>query len=488
MFGIADLAASFRLGLFFPLFASAQSRPVLAASFGAPFIVGEAFFFIGVGAGLFAVVARRRLAAFRRTQSQEGQSLAYAGERLQRDLDLARAHLQVVRQAGDALSFGIVVLDSSGRDVLRNPEVASVLGPDSGLPDGEGRVDRRSDGEVMAGGTLRRLLERAADGHRGRENLDIVGPPRRSFTVTAEPIGERVNGRFAVVGTVQDASEARRTEAMRQDFITNVSHELRTPVGAIAVLAETLASETDRLAAARLTGRLEHEAHRLAVMVDDLLALGTVESSGVGSEEFVPAPELLDEAIERARVSAATRELTIEVTSVGHGLLVRGDRRQLVTALHNLLENALKYSDKGQPVVVDASLNHRPPAGLTQGLTQGLAQGSTQGLVENLRNASESGPCVAISVRDHGIGIPMRDQERIFERFYRVDRARARDTGGSGLGLAIVRHVARNHDGDIIVSSVEGEGSTFTLLLPGHARGGPESNQPADALSAPTPQ
>ena len=484
MFGIADIAASFRLGSFFPLFAGGQSAHVLVASFGAPLIVGEAFFFTCVGAALVALVARRRLATLRRTQRQEEQSLAYAGERLQRDLDLARAHLQVVRQAGDALSFGITVLDSSGRDVLRNPEVASFLGPDSGLPDGESRVDRRSDGEVMAGGTLRRLLERAADGHRGRENLDIVGPPRRSFIVTAEPIGDRVNGRFAVVGTVQDASEARRTEAMRQDFITNVSHELRTPVGAIAVLAETLASETDRHAAARLTGRLEHEAHRLAVMVDDLLALGRVESSGVGSEEFVPAPELLDEAIERARVSAATRELTIEVTSVGHGLLVRGDRRQLVTALHNLLENALKYSDKGQPVVVDASLSHRPPGALTQG----SAHGASGGLVESLRDDTEPGPCVAISVRDHGIGIPMRDQERIFERFYRVDRARARDTGGSGLGLAIVRHVARNHDGDIIVSSVEGEGSTFTLLLPGYARGGAESTQLADALSAPTPQ
>lgn len=483
MFGIADLAAGLRLGLFLPsVSAHPPSAEVLGASFGVPLIVGEALFFTGVGAGLFALLARSRLSRLRRTQGQEEQSLRYASERLQRDLDLARSHLQVVRQAGDALPFGIAVLDPIGRDVLRNPEVSSVLGPESSSLDSEGRTERRSDGEVMAGGTLRRLLERAADGQRGRESLDIVGPPRRSFTVTAEPIGECVNGRFAVVGTVQDASEARRTEAMRQDFITNVSHELRTPVGAIAILAETLAAETDRLAAARLTGRLEHEAHRLAVMVDDLLALGTVESSGAGSEEFVPASELLDEAIERARVSAETRGLTIEVSSVGHGLLVRGDRRQLVTALHNLLENALKYSDKGQPVVVDASLSHGPPAGFPGGLAGGLAGG----LLKGWQRGTEPVPRVAISVRDHGIGIPTRDQERIFERFYRVDRARARDTGGSGLGLAIVRHVARNHDGDITVSSVEGEGSTFTLLLPGYARGGAESMQLADAVSAPS--
>ena len=322
----------------------------------------------------------------------------------------------------------------------------------------------------MAGGTLRRLLDRASDGHRGREVLDVIGPPRRSFTVSAEPIGERTNGRYAVVGTVQDASEARRTEAMRQDFITNVSHELRTPVGAIAILAETLASETDPKAAARLTGRLEHEAHRLSVMVDDLLALGTVESSGSGPNDYVPVPELIDEAIERARVSAETRHLQIEVSSVGHGLVVRGDRRQLVTALHNLLENALKYSDKGQPVIVEASLAH------------------TSAVVTPDGTSASAPPKVAIAVRDRGIGIPTRDQERIFERFYRVDRARARDTGGSGLGLAIVRHVVRNHDGDVTVTSQEGEGSTFTLHIAGYARRGNDSAQLVDASSARSPQ
>ncbi len=331
--------------------------------------------------------------------------------------------------------MGIVVVGADGTELMLNDEAALVLGP------AEGKREHRSDGEVMAGGTLRRLLERGASGQRGRETLEIVGPPRRSFVVLAEPIGEPVNGKFAVVGTVTDVSEQRRTDAMRQDFITNVSHELRTPVGAVAVLAETLSEESDPAIVARLTARLESEAHRLSAMVDDLLALGTVESGGAG-EDLLPVPELIDEAIERARVSAETRRVPIVIDDVGRGLAVHGDRRQLVTALHNLLENALKYSDKDTPVRVGASVRR-----------------------DDTTNATR----IAIDVVDQGIGIPTRDQERIFERFYRVDRARARDTGGSGLGLAIVRHVMLNHNGEVSVRSVEGEGSTFTLLIPGVA-------------------
>lgn len=337
--------------------------------------------------------------------------------------------------AARAVPFGLLVVDSAGRELLRNDGVNSVLGP-TGVP-GDQRGDHRSDGEVMAGGTLRRLVERAAEGERGREALDIVGPPRRSYIISAEPIAEPSAGRSAVVGTVQDVSEQRRTEAMRQDFISNVSHELRTPVGAVAILAETLASETDRTAMVRLSGRLEHEAHRLSAMIDDLLALGNVESGSSAGDDLVAVPEIIDEAIERARASAETRRIPVEVTAVGQGLSVWGDRRQLVTALHNLIENALKYSDKGVPIVVRATPD------------------------------PSSSNRIAIAVVDLGIGIPQRDQERVFERFYRVDRARARDTGGSGLGLAIVRHVVRNHNGEVSVHSVEGQGSTFTLSLPG---------------------
>ncbi len=424
-----------------PLFATA----VVAVS--VPALVAEGLLTGALGAAVANALANRRHRVRLEAAASAATTAQQTTSRSDAELRARSNDLATIACAARALPMGIVVVGADGTELMRNDEAALVLGP------AEGKREHRSDGEVMAGGTLRRLLERGASGDRGRETLEIVGPPRRSFVVLAEPIGESVNGRFAVVGTVTDVSEQRRTDAMRQDFITNVSHELRTPVGAVAVLAETLSEESDPAIVARLTARLESEAHRLSAMVDDLLALGTVESGGVG-EDLLPVPELIDEAIERARVSAETRRVPIVIDDVGRGLAVHGDRRQLVTALHNLLENALKYSDKGTPVRVGASVRRGDTTNATR---------------------------IAIDVADQGIGIPTRDQERIFERFYRVDRARARDTGGSGLGLAIVRHVMLNHNGEVSVRSVEGEGSTFTLLIPGVAldtRDSPTSRVP----------
>lgn len=426
----------------------ALSMPAAVLALGITGQLAEVAISAALGAGVVGLFSARRLRHSKAEAHVAASVEANRVGRLEEQHRDVEETLSVLGLGVRSLPLGLIVLDARGRELARNPMIDSVLGASNGPTDG--RVETRTDGEVMAGGTLRRLLERAASGQRGRESLEIVGPPRRSYLLAAEPIGEPTDGRYACVGTLQDVSEQRRIEAMRQDFISNVSHELRTPVGAIAILAETLVGETDRTSVNRLTGRLEHEAHRLSAMIDDLLALGNVESGGTVNEEFVPVPELIDEAIERARVSAETRRLSIDVDEVGQGLLVRGDRRQLVTALHNLLENALKYSDKGLPVTVRAGqVDHDP----------------------------DGNPRVAIGVMDHGIGIPARDQERIFERFYRVDRARARDTGGTGLGLAIVRHVVRNHDGEVAVTSTEGEGSTFTLLLPGHARYGTASER-----------
>ena len=411
--------------------------PLLAVAIVAvslPALIAEGLITGALGAAAATVLASRR---HRRRLEDAVADATLARQKSSRsDAELlARSNeVATIASAAGALPMGIVVVGADGTELMRNDEAAVVLGP------ADGKGEHRTDGEVMAGGTLRRLLERGASGQRGRETLEIVGPPRRSFVVLAEPIGEAVDGQFAVLGTVTDVSEQRRTDAMRQDFITNVSHELRTPVGAVAVLAETLSMEDDPANIARLSARLESEAHRLSAMVDDLLALGSVESGGAG-DDLLPVPELLDEAIERARVSAETRRVPIVIDDVGRGLAVHGDRRQLVTALHNLLENALKYSDKVTAVRVAASI----------------------------RRDDTNSTRIAIDVVDQGIGIPTRDQERIFERFYRVDRARARDTGGSGLGLAIVRHVMLNHSGEVSVRSIEGEGSTFTLLIPGIA-------------------
>jgi two-component system sensor histidine kinase SenX3 len=173
------------------------------------------------------------------------------------------------------------------------------------------------------------------------------------------------------------------------------------------------------------------EAHRLSCIDDELLELSRIELGGVGDPEVIPVDDVLRDACERARPLTASH--AIEVRPAGAGADLVGNPRQLASALGNLVENAVKYSDAGSTVQVEAVVD---------------------------------GSWVELVVRDQGIGIPARDLDRIFERFYRVDKARSRATGGTGLGLSIVRHVATNHGGTVSVESREGEGSTFTLRLP----------------------
>jgi two-component system sensor histidine kinase SenX3 len=183
----------------------------------------------------------------------------------------------------------------------------------------------------------------------------------------------------------------------------------------------------------QLAERVLREADRLGRIVDDLLDLSLIEAQEAPSRQPVPAELLISEAVERVRAAAEANGAPLVVAEPTPDLVLVCDQRQVVSAITNLLDNAVKYSEGDQPVEVSA--------------------------------ISERGRLV-ITVRDRGVGIPARDLERIFERFYRVDRARSRATGGTGLGLAIVRHVAHAHGGDVEVQSIEGEGSTFRLLLP----------------------
>jgi two-component system sensor histidine kinase SenX3 len=257
----------------------------------------------------------------------------------------------------------------------------------------------------------------------------VMGPPRRELVITAMPLGE-VDG---VVAVIDDVTERRRLEAVRRDFVANISHELKTPVGAIALLAETLHGEADPAVAERLAERIYLEAHRVGRTIDDLLELSRIEAGEVPTRELVPVAEVVEGAVERMAPAVDQKRIAVRVGEIGPGLAVLGDRRQLVSAVFNLLENAVKYSDEGSVVEV---------------------------------RACGDGATVDVVVADHGIGIPERDLERVFERFYRVDRARSRETGGTGLGLAIVRHVVNNHNGEVLVESAEGVGTTFTLRFP----------------------
>ena len=239
--------------------------------------------------------------------------------------------------------------------------------------------------------------------------------------------------RFAVV-FVHDQSDYARMEATRRDFVANVSHELKTPVGAMALLAEALlASAEDAETVGRFAEKVLIEANRLGDMVGELIELSRLQ----GGERLVNVTDVdvdtvVSEAISRHKVAADNANIEVR-TDTPSGLRVLGDQTLLVTALANLVSNAIAYSPPGSPVSISRRCR---------------------------------GDNVEIAVTDRGIGIALEDQERVFERFFRGDKARSRATGGSGLGLAIVKHVAANHGGSIGVWSKPGTGSTFTLSIP----------------------
>jgi two-component system, OmpR family, sensor histidine kinase SenX3 len=338
-------------------------------------------------------------------------------QRVLRSDDVA-VEAERMAEALEAIPQGVVICDDRREVVHRNTAAAAYVGA--------------RHGEALVEAAIMELLDSALDGTEERRTLELYGPPRRTLVVWAVPLDDARRTVGAVV-IIDDVSERRRLEAMRRDFVANISHELKTPVGALSLLAETISVEDDPKVIQRLAERMQIESMRVGRTIDDLLELSRIEAEEAPRREPVPVHLAIAEAVDRVAPAADQREIAIEVDEAPHRLTVLGDRRQLVSAVYNLLDNAVKYSDTGSKVEVRTITN---------------------------------GAAVEISVCDAGDGIPLRDLERIFERFYRVDRARSRDTGGTGLGLAIVRHVANNHKGEVRVQSREGEGSTFTLRLP----------------------
>jgi two-component system sensor histidine kinase SenX3 len=260
---------------------------------------------------------------------------------------------------------------------------------------------------------------------------------------------------------VEDVTEARRVADVRRDFVANVSHELKTPVGAIALLAEALAEAEDDPEAVRHFGdRLRHESERLSRLAQGLIDLSRLESADAPEPVPVPVAGVVAEALDRVATAARAGEVQVVVEG-DEGCVVAGVHDQLVTALVNLLDNAIRYGPPGSRVTVTV----RGPAA-----------------------ASQAGgrPLVEIVVSDQGPGIAEADLERVFERFYRADPARASTTGGTGLGLAIVKHAAANHGGRVEAASTPGRGARFTLTLPAHV-GPAAAAAPAPAPSAPAP-
>ncbi len=334
-----------------------------------------------------------------------------------------------LRRSLDALPLGLILCDEAGSVVFRNALAETLMASRYG-----DAIAAQAVTDVLAEGWSVGVAERS---------IDIYGPPRRTLAIKATVIDD---GRkpLGVIAVIEDVSERRRLEDIRRDFVANVSHELKTPMGALGLLAETLQFERDPVVAQRLAERIHNESFRVNRIIEDLLDLSRIEGEGSPTREPVPISLIAAEAMERIRTSAEQHDVVLEFDEPENNLVVFGDRRQLVSALHALLENAVVYSPRGGKVHINTA--------------------RTESRINS--DGDTVGPFVSVSISDQGQGIPAKDLERIFERFYRVDPGRARETGGTGLGLSIVRHVAENHGGSVLVDSREGEGSTFTLELP----------------------
>jgi two-component system sensor histidine kinase SenX3 len=328
-------------------------------------------------------------------------AMAVAAGRLEALMGTSLTEDHLVR-ALHVIPQGIVVANDRGTVLFRNQAASRYFG----APD--------TDAPVEA--AVCELISLAVAGTSESRTLDLYGPPRRALRLRSVPLGDdqRQPGAFVVL---DDVSERQRLESARRDVVASIG------------LALTVDSEIP----SPLALRMQHEAFQAARTIDDLWERHRIKAGELPSRDVVAVRVIVEEAVIRTSPAAQLRRIEIRVLAQPRWLTVIGDRRQLVSGVANLLDNAVKYSGHNSSVEV----------------------------VVRMADAM-----VEISVVDQGVGIPARDQGRIFERFYRADRASESHTRGTGLGLAIVRHVVSNHQGTVRVWSREGEGSTFTMCLP----------------------
>lgn len=259
--------------------------------------------------------------------------------------------------------------------------------------------------------------------------LESPGRPPRYVAARVAPLTRQLTVAFIV-----DKTQERQVEAIRRDFVANVSHELKTPLGALQLLADAVReANNDPEIVVQFANRMSTEVERLNTLVQQVIDLSRLQGDKlVENPEFVEVEALVSEALSHVATEAQSRDIDI-LTEIETDLVLLGDRDQLGSAINNLLTNAVAYSEPS-------------------------------GRVEVIARTSDG--TIKVTVTDHGPGIEHAEQERIFERFYRVDPARHRSTGGTGLGLSIVKHVAASHGGAVYVESEPGEGASFTLMLP----------------------
>jgi signal transduction histidine kinase len=340
-----------------------------------------------------------------------------AEDALERQNRSAEEDRRVQDQILTTMQEGILLFDGGWRLAFANDAVDKHLGT------------RPAAIQQLLPVAAKDLVERVATRREAESGQVNYGSPTRWLKITATPAG--TDGSVLVV--VRDITESRRIEEVRRDFVANASHELKTPAASIQAAAETLhdAAQDDPAAVRKFTAQLDRDARRLSRIVADLLDLSRLET-GSDLNRDVHLNEIVTDEASRFEAAAHEAGLTLVVNTERAGM-IRGSERDLALLVRNLVDNAIRYTRPGGTIQVGLSSDDET---------------------------------VRLTVADSGLGIPTKDLPRVFERFYRVDRARSRETGGTGLGLAIVKHVAENHGGSVDVVSELGTGSTFVVTLP----------------------
>jgi two-component system phosphate regulon sensor histidine kinase PhoR len=325
---------------------------------------------------------------------------------------------------------GVCALDKEGYVVWLNPAAQRVLGLPAHQVFGKRFLDlfRQPDLDTL----ITRVL---ALGEPESRELRLFGPPERVLSLQVAPCEGGTTG-AALVLVAQDVTETRRLEGLRREFVANVSHELKTPLTSIRGLVETLLGGAleDPAHNRRFVGLIEEDTVRLTRLIDDLLDLSRIESKAlVLQPQAITLRPLLEQLVASFQPQLQAGQVSLSLVAPDDLPLVSGDVERLRQIFINLLDNAIKFNKVGGRVDV---------------------------------TARSEGPWVRVAVQDTGSGIPAPDLPRIFERFYRVDKARARALGGTGLGLAIVKHLVELHQGTVSVESCPDQGSTFTVSLP----------------------
>lgn len=381
-----------------------------------------------------ALAAVLALALSRERRLRVADEHRYKGEvveqRARRDAEL-REQAQRTAALFDRMVEGLIVVDASGRIRLANRAAAELFGFEA--PAAGRTILEATRHHEVAAVTSRLESEPEVLGHELR--IDSLESPR-FLQVNALALRGASGASDGAILVFHDLTRLRQLEGVRQEFVANVSHELRTPLSLIKSAAETLidGAKDDPAALARFLQIIDKHANRLALLIDDLLLLSTLDSGGLRlSKQPLQMRSIVQEAIDDLRQRAQARDVTLE-NSVPPALLALADSDRMRQVVSNLVDNAIKYGRAGGTTTVSGRI---------------LSDGR-----------------IEIEVVDDGPGIPKEAQARIFERFYRVDKARSRDQGGTGLGLAIVKHVVQAHGGEVRLESEPGSGARFMLTLP----------------------